>query len=70
MSPEQRKEAYRLFWLVKGHLACHYWNDKDILKMHDSYFKRLWCMYQGDDISDKMEGFEEAYNNLPMRPIK
>ena len=61
MSPEFRKEAYRLFWLVKGHLGCHTWSDEAIIKMHDSYFKRLWCMYQGEDTSVLLEGFEEAY---------
>ena len=64
MSPEFRKEAYRLFWLVKGHLGCHEWSDEAIIKMEDSYFRRLWCMYQGDDMSDKIEGFEEAYAEL------
>jgi hypothetical protein len=64
MTEEFRKEAYRLFWLVKGHLGCHYWTDKSIEEMHDSYFKRLWCKYQGDDMSRIEDGFEEAYQKL------
>ena len=42
MTPSFRKEAYRRFWLVKGHLGCHTWQDKEIIAMHDSYFRRLW----------------------------
>ena len=64
MTEEFRKEAYRLFWLVKGHLGCHDWSDKSIEEMHNSYFKRLWCKYQGDDMSRIEDGFEEAYQKL------
>jgi hypothetical protein len=32
--------------------------------MHDSYFKRLWCKYQGDDMSRAEDGFEDAYQKL------
>ena len=32
--------------------------------MHDSYFKRLWCKYQGDDMSRVEDGFEDAYQKL------
>ena len=56
MTEEFRKEAYRLFWLVKGHLGCHNWTDKSNEEMHDSYFKRMWCKYQGDDMSKVEDG--------------
>ena len=63
MTPEFRKEAYRRFWLVKGHLACHTWSEEDIISMDDSYFKRLWNNESGClDIYE--EGFEEAYEAL------
>ena len=52
------KEACRLFWLVKGHLNS---SDDTILGSYNSYFRRLWCMYQGEDMSVWEEGFEEAY---------
>ncbi len=52
------KEAYELFWLVKGHLTSSH---KTIMSSKDGYFKRLWCMYQGEDMSYRMEGFEEAW---------
>jgi len=64
MTEQFRKEAYRRFWLIKGHLDCHYWSEEDIISMSDSYLKRLWCMYQGDDMSIWEEGFEEAYQEL------
>ena len=65
MTPEFRKEAYRMFWLVKGHLGCHTWSDKEIIKMHDSYFVRLWkdgC--NGAPLYEYEKGFEEAYEAL------
>tara|TARA_B100001094_G_scaffold317027_1_gene358948 strand:+ start:2367 stop:2585 length:219 start_codon:yes stop_codon:yes gene_type:complete len=65
MTPEFRKEAYRMFWLVKGHLGCHTWPDEDIIKMHDSYFVRNWrsgC--DGAPHYEREEGFEEAYEEI------
>ncbi len=65
MTDEFRKEAYRLFWLVKGHLGCHTWSDKEIESMHDGYFRRLWrAGSDGAPLYEKEEGFEEAYEAL------
>ena len=65
MTDEFRKEAYRLFWLVKGHLGGHTWSDKEIESMHDSYFRRLWrAGSDGAPLYEKEEGFEEAYEAL------
>ena len=65
MTPEFRKEAYRMFWLVKGHLGCHTWSDKEIESMHDSYFRRLWrAGSDGAPLYEREEGFEEAYEAL------
>ena len=65
MTDEFRKEAYRLFWLVKGHLGCHTWPDKEIESMHDSYFRRLWrAGSDGAPLYEREEGFEEAYEAL------
>ena len=61
MVPENRKEAYRRFWMVKGHLACDNWTDQDIKKMHDSYIYRLWYNHEANIHSD---GFEEAWEKL------
>ena len=57
MSPEFRKEAYRRFWMIKGHLACHNWSDEDIISMSDSYLKRLW---HNEEAYIHKDGFEEG----------
>ena len=58
-SPEVRKEANRLNWLIKGKLIDRTWSDESVEKTYDSYFKRLW----GNN--ERMEygatGFEAAY---------
>ena len=59
---KNNKEAYRLFWLVKGHLNTTH---DTVMSSKDSYFKRLW--YDGANgapISDYEEGFEEAFQKL------
>jgi hypothetical protein len=63
MTTEFRKEAYRRFWLVKGHLSCHQWEDKDIISMSDSYLKRLWNNESGC-LDEYEAGFEEAWRAL------
>ena len=59
-SPFVRKEANRLFWLVKGHLIPRSEPDNIVEGYYDSYFKRLWndesqCL----DVYER--GFEAAY---------
>ena len=57
-SPEVRKEANRLNWMIKGKLIDVSWSDIEVEKTYDSYFKRLW----GNNESYIHEaGFEEAY---------
>jgi hypothetical protein len=63
MTPSFRKEAYRRFWLVKGHLGCHTWQDKEIVAMYDSYFRRLWNN-ESQCLEEYEEGFEKAYEEL------
>ena len=56
----EHKEAYRLFWMVKGHIPE---SDATAFQSADSYFKRLWvdgC--NGAPLYDYEEGFEQAYN--------
>ena len=53
------KEAYRLFFMVKGHLNC---TVETALASADSYFKRLWydgCA--GAPLYLYEEQFEEAW---------
>ena len=57
---EHHKEAYRLFWLVKGHLNT---SIETAIASQDGYFKRLWIAGgNGAPLSLYEEGFEEAYN--------
>ncbi len=60
MSPQNHKEACRLFWIVKGHLNT---SPETIDSSYDSYFKRMWCNLQGQSAEDLgyLDGFEEAY---------
>ena len=52
----KHKEAYRIFWLVKGHLDV---TERTARSCYDGYFRRCWH----DEESYKYEeGFEEAYN--------
>ena len=42
MSHRERKEAYRLFWMIKGRLIPDSWDDNTIKQMYDDFFKRVW----------------------------
>lgn len=54
-----RKEAYRLFWLVKGHIDT---TDTTAFASANGYFKRLWIAgSNGAPLSLYEEGFEEAW---------
>ena len=54
-----RKEAYRLFWLVKGHIEI---SDQQAFDSASGYFRRLWFDgSNGAPISDYEIGFEEAW---------
>ena len=54
-SPEVRKEANRLNWIIKGKLIDISWSDTET---YHSYFKRLWGNNESYIHED---GFEEAY---------
>jgi len=55
------KEAYRLFWLVKGHLNTTH---ECILDSYDSYFKRVW--YNEESYIHE-DGFEEAWQKIKLK---
>ena len=60
MTQSEHKEAYRLFWMVKGHLNT---TDETVFESANGYFKRLWvdgC--NGAPLYDYELGFEDAYN--------
>lgn len=54
------KEAHFMHWCVKGHLIPDQWSDADIVKMYDSYFKRIWGNNEVQVRSKK--DFEIAWN--------
>ena len=56
MSTPDLKEAYRLFWMVKGHLNA---TEETVLGCADGYFKRLWGNHEAVYHED---GFEAAWN--------
>ena len=53
------KEANKMHYRVKGHLIPDEWEDSDIVKMYDGYFKRMWG---NNEFLHCEEGFEEAWN--------
>jgi hypothetical protein len=57
-SPEVRKEANRLNWIIKGQLIDTSWSDIEVEKTYHSYFKRLWGNNESYIHED---GFEDAY---------
>ncbi len=57
-SPELRKEANRLNWIIKGKLIDKSWSDIEVEKTYHSYFKRLWG---NNEIYLHEEGFAEAW---------
>jgi hypothetical protein len=57
-SPEVRKEANRLNWIIKGKLIDISWSDTEVEKTYHSYFKRLWGNNESYIHED---GFEDAY---------
>jgi len=59
-SPFVRKEANRLFWLVKGHLIPISEPDDIVEGYYESYFKRLWNNESGC-LEQYEHGFEQAW---------
>ena len=58
MTPQERRDRYRLFWMVKGHLDV---SEETIFACYDGYFKRVW--YNEESYTHE-EGFEEAYYKI------
>ena len=56
-----KKEAYRIFWMVKGHFNT---SEHCILDSYDSYFKRVWYM---EETYLHIEGFEEAWQKIKLK---
>ena len=60
-SPEVRKEANRLNWMVKGQLITKSEPDSVVEYLYDSYFKRLWGNHER--MVYCKEPFEKAWAN-------
>lgn len=43
------EDAHFMHYKVKGHLIPDYWDDSDIVKMYDGYFKRMWGYTERDE---------------------
>ena len=53
------KEAYRIFFLVKGHIDI---SDEQAYSSYNSYFKRLWFAgSNGAPLYEKEDLFEEVW---------
>jgi len=55
MDLNDKKEAYKLFYMIKGHLNT---TENTILESAPGYFKRLW---NNNEAYLHEEGFEEAW---------
>ena len=42
LTESERKERYRIFWMVKGHFNC---TEETVINSYDSYFKRLLVQF-------------------------
>ena len=63
MTLTEKKEANRLFWMVKGQLIPDDWSDEQIESTRTAYFGRLWGNHEAVYRED---GFESAWNNRMM----
>lgn len=56
------KEAYRFFFYVKGHFNTSH---ETIMQSYNSYFKRMWCEYEGgDEVLRMCEEFEKEFEKV------
>lgn len=65
MTEGQRRYAYELFFLVKGHVK--YFSDEDLEAIHGDYTKRLWY---NEETYLYIEGFDAAYKNFKNKGTK
>ena len=59
MTNQERKLAYELFYLVKGHVK--YFDDADLAAITRDYGRRLWW---NEEAHLYVTGFEEAYREF------
>ena len=62
------KEAYRMFWMVKGHFNT---SESTVLSCAEGYFNRVWrAGCDGAPLSEWEEGFEQAYSKIIKKQLK
>lgn len=59
MTQQERRNAYELFYMVKGHVK--YFDDEDLAAITRDYTKRLWW---NEEAHLYLDGFEEAYREF------
>jgi len=60
MTEKDKREAYRLIWMVKGHIPTNpIWSDEVLEVVKDQYTERLWG---NEECYLHTDGFEEAYD--------
>ena len=64
MDESRRKQAYELFFVVKGHLK--YFTDVDLEAIIKDYTKRIWY---NEEAHLYYNGFEEAYKKFKKCPV-
>ncbi len=60
MTLDEEKKYNHMMWCVKGRLVPEGWSTEDLVRMYDSYFKRMWGNHE---FCYHEEGFEEAWKN-------
>lgn len=60
MMPFQLKEANRYYWIVKGQLIPESWSETDVMKIYESYFRRIWGNHEAGVHTEGFEGAWEA----------
>ncbi len=63
MTLAEKKEANRLFWMVKGHLIPDNWSDGEIRAILEGYTVRVWGNHE-NHVHES--GFEAAWNRKTM----
>jgi|TARA_B110000908_G_scaffold44907_1_gene54675 hypothetical protein len=60
MNIDELKKVNEMFWAVKGQMFPTEYAPKEMRRIYDSYFKRMWG---NNEFYLHLEGFEEAWNN-------
>jgi hypothetical protein len=59
LTPEEIKEANRLYWIVKGQLIPDTWDEASVQSILKDYARRIWHNHEATSVHES--GFEEAW---------